>query len=89
MGRQHGCDLFPAPDAPPTISYDRCRTARSEWTCAGQGISIWGHKPVGRTITDRLDQFRLGARSLVHPEKTVPALSGAGIPNDRAPAPRR
>ncbi|MER7922319.1 VOC family protein [Streptomyces sp. NPDC096057] len=47
-----------------------------------QGISIWGHKPVGQTIVDKLDQFRLGARSLVHPEKTVPALSGAGIPDD-------
>lgn len=47
-----------------------------------QGISIWGHKPVGRTIIDTLDQFRLGARSLVRPERTVPALSGTGIPDD-------
>jgi 2,3-dihydroxybiphenyl 1,2-dioxygenase len=47
-----------------------------------QGISIWGHTPVGQTIIDKLDQFRLGARSLAHPEKTVPALSGAGIPDD-------
>ncbi|GGN36322.1 VOC family protein [Streptomyces fuscichromogenes] len=47
-----------------------------------QGISDWGHTPVGQTIIDRLDQFRLGARSLLHPEQTVPALSGAGLPDD-------
>lgn len=47
-----------------------------------QGISIWGHKPVGQTIVDKLGQFRLGTRSLVRPEKTVPALSGVGIPDD-------
>ncbi|NNN30672.1 extradiol ring-cleavage dioxygenase [Streptomyces sp. S3(2020)] len=47
-----------------------------------QGISVWGHKPVGRTIVDLLDQFRLGARSLARPEITVPALSGGGIPDD-------
>ncbi|WP_406118431.1 VOC family protein [Streptomyces sp. NBC_00989] len=44
-----------------------------------QGISIWGHTPVGRTIVDKLEQFRLGARSLVRSENTVPALSGAGV----------
>jgi len=44
-----------------------------------QGISIWGRTPVGRTIVDKLEQFRLGARSLVRSENTVPALSGAGI----------
>ncbi|MFJ3417700.1 VOC family protein [Streptomyces sp. NPDC086082] len=37
-----------------------------------QGISIWGHTPVGRTIVDKLDQFRLGARSLTRREVTVP-----------------
>jgi 2,3-dihydroxybiphenyl 1,2-dioxygenase len=47
-----------------------------------QGISIWGHTPVGRTIIDKLDQFRLGARSLTRPEATVPALSGTGISDD-------
>ncbi|MGW4912721.1 VOC family protein [Streptomyces sp. NPDC004270] len=47
-----------------------------------QGISIWGHLPVGQTIVDKLDQFRLGARSLARPENSVPALSGAGIPDD-------
>ncbi|MCK8435523.1 extradiol ring-cleavage dioxygenase [Streptomyces sp. D2-8] len=44
-----------------------------------QGISIWGHLPVGQTIVDKLNQFRLGARSLARPENTVPALSGRGI----------
>ncbi|WP_420310200.1 VOC family protein [Streptomyces sp. YS-B37] len=38
-----------------------------------QGISIWGHTPVGRTIVDKLDQFRLGARSLTRREVTVPS----------------
>ncbi|MBM4792685.1 VOC family protein [Streptomyces sioyaensis] len=47
-----------------------------------QGISIWGHLPVGRTIIDKLAQFRDGARSLGRPESTVPSLSGAGIPGD-------
>lgn len=47
-----------------------------------QGISIWGHTPVGQTITDKLDQFRLGVLSLARREETVPALSGAGIPDD-------
>ncbi|WP_371542937.1 VOC family protein [Streptomyces sp. NBC_00554] len=47
-----------------------------------QGISVWGHTPVGQTIIDKLVQFRLGARSLAHPEITVPALSGPGIPDD-------
>ena len=47
-----------------------------------QGISIWGHTPIGQTIVDKLDQFRRGARSLTRPEDTVPALSGTGIPDD-------
>ncbi|MDN3028326.1 VOC family protein [Streptomyces sp. S.PB5] len=47
-----------------------------------QGISIWGHLPVGQTIVNKLNQFRLGARSLARPEDTVPALSGAGIADD-------
>ncbi|WP_328827766.1 VOC family protein [Streptomyces sp. NBC_00252] len=38
-----------------------------------QGISVWGHTPVGRTIVDKLDQFRLGARSLTRREVTVPS----------------
>ncbi|MEU9410214.1 VOC family protein [Streptomyces sp. NPDC048281] len=46
-----------------------------------QGISVWGHTPVGQTVIDRLDRFRLGARSLLHREKTVPALSGAKTPD--------
>lgn len=47
-----------------------------------QGISIWGHLPVGETILDKLAQFRAGARSLARPENTVPALSGTGIADD-------
>ncbi|MCD9587998.1 VOC family protein [Streptomyces sp. 8ZJF_21] len=47
-----------------------------------RSISDWGHLPVGRTILDQLEQFRVGARSLARPERTVPALGGSGIPDD-------
>ncbi|MCG7204760.1 VOC family protein [Streptomyces arenae] len=47
-----------------------------------RGISIWGHTPVGQTIIDKLDQFRLGGLSLARREDTVPSLSGAGTPDD-------
>ncbi|MEO3764186.1 VOC family protein [Streptomyces sp. B5E4] len=47
-----------------------------------QGISVWGHRPIGQTIVDKLTQFRVGARSLTQRENTVPALSGAGIADD-------
>jgi 2,3-dihydroxybiphenyl 1,2-dioxygenase len=47
-----------------------------------QGISIWGHTPVGQTIIDKLDQFRHAARSLARTENTIPALSGTGISDD-------
>jgi 2,3-dihydroxybiphenyl 1,2-dioxygenase len=46
-----------------------------------QGISIWGHTPVGQTVIDKLDQFRLGIRSLVRREDAIRALSGAGTPD--------
>lgn len=44
-----------------------------------QGISFWGHTPEGQTIVDKLAQFKVGARSVLHREDTVPALAGAGI----------
>jgi 2,3-dihydroxybiphenyl 1,2-dioxygenase len=44
-----------------------------------QGISIWGHTPVGATIIDKLALFKNGAQSLLHPEETVPALTGSSI----------
>jgi hypothetical protein len=44
-----------------------------------KGISIWGHTPEGQTIIDKLNQFRIGARSLRQNEDTVPALAGPGI----------
>lgn len=44
-----------------------------------QGISIWGHTPVGQTIIDKLNQFRRGAMSLRTDEDIVPALAGTGI----------
>ena len=50
---------------------------------AYQGISIWGHTPVGQTIVDKLAQFKTAAESLLHREDTVPALAGAGIPENR------
>ncbi|WP_330185159.1 hypothetical protein OHB26_17165 [Nocardia sp. NBC_01503] len=48
-----------------------------------QGISIWGHTPEGRTIIDKLDQFRLGIKSLLRDEDSVPALAGSGIPDNQ------
>ncbi|KUH96311.1 VOC family protein [Mycobacterium sp. IS-1556] len=47
-----------------------------------QGISIWGHTPEGHTIVDKLNQFKVGAQSLLHREDPVPALAGAGIPDN-------
>ncbi len=47
-----------------------------------RGISIWGHKPVGQTIIDKLGQFKTLSESLVRGEQTVPQLSGAGIGDD-------
>lgn len=44
-----------------------------------QGISVWGHTPVGQTVVDKLEQFRLGAASLLRREDVVPALAGPGI----------
>jgi 2,3-dihydroxybiphenyl 1,2-dioxygenase len=43
------------------------------------GISIWGHTPVGQTIVDKLAQFKQAARSLATREPVVTALSGSGI----------
>ncbi len=47
-----------------------------------QGISIWGHKPEGQTVIDKLNQFAVAARSLLHREDTVVALSTPGIADD-------
>ncbi|MFG2725672.1 VOC family protein [Streptomyces canus] len=47
-----------------------------------QGISIWGHTPVGQTVVDKLAQFKQIIRSLREREETVSALSGDGIPDD-------
>ncbi|QIK77242.1 extradiol ring-cleavage dioxygenase [Nocardioides piscis] len=40
-----------------------------------QGISIWGHTPVGETVLTKMNQFRLAVVSLRETEHTVPALS--------------
>lgn len=47
-----------------------------------QGISIWGHTPEGQTVIEKLAQFKTAAASLLRREDTIPALSGAGIPDD-------
>ncbi|WP_326548403.1 VOC family protein [Mycolicibacterium sp. ND9-15] len=47
-----------------------------------RGISIWGHTPEGQTIIDKLHQFKTGAQSLLRREDAVPALAGAGIPDN-------
>ncbi|WP_018657936.1 VOC family protein [Actinomadura flavalba] len=46
-----------------------------------QGISVWGHRPHGQTIIGKLAQFRAAAASLARRERTVPQLSGPGIPD--------
>jgi hypothetical protein len=46
-----------------------------------RGISIWGHTPEGQTIIEKLNQFKIGAASLLHEEDVVPALAGVGIPD--------
>ncbi|MFE3056877.1 VOC family protein [Nocardia sp. NPDC059239] len=40
-----------------------------------QGISIWGHTPVGETVLDKFAQFRQALRSVGTPEITVPQLA--------------
>lgn len=55
----------------------------STWTpTTHQGISIWGHTPEGQTVVDKLHQFAIAARSLVHREDAVPALAAPGIADD-------
>lgn len=40
-----------------------------------RGISIWGHRPEGQTVVDKLRQFKTAAQSLLHREDTVPDLA--------------
>jgi 2,3-dihydroxybiphenyl 1,2-dioxygenase len=47
-----------------------------------QGISVWGHTPEGQTIIDKLAMFKTGARSVLRREDSVPALAGAGVPDN-------
>lgn len=47
-----------------------------------QGISIWGHTPVGQTIIDKFQQFRTGAQSLMQREDSVEALADGGVPDN-------
>ena len=47
-----------------------------------QGISIWGHTREGQTIIDKLALFKTAAKSLLHREDTIAALSGADTPDD-------
>ena len=42
-----------------------------------QGISIWGHTPVGQTVVDKLAQFKNAVKNGRRPEIVVPELSGA------------
>jgi len=42
-----------------------------------QGISTWGHTPVGETVVTKLAQFKQAALNARRPEITVPELSGA------------
>lgn len=40
-----------------------------------QGISIWGHTPIGETVISKFAQFRAAVRSLGEQETRVPAIS--------------
>jgi hypothetical protein len=42
-----------------------------------QGISIWGHTPVGESVATRLQQFANVLHNARHPEVAVPELTGA------------
>ncbi|CPR11268.1 biphenyl-23-diol 12-dioxygenase [Mycobacterium bohemicum DSM 44277] len=55
----------------------------STWTpTTHQGISIWGHKPEGQSIVDKLQMFAVAARSVLHREDTVAPLSTPPIADD-------
>ena len=41
-----------------------------------------GSHPEGQTVIDKLEQFAVGARSLLHREDTVAELSAPGIADD-------
>lgn len=41
-----------------------------------QGISLWGHTPVGNTVIDKLAQFKAAVGNARRPEVTVPELVG-------------
>lgn len=41
-----------------------------------QGISIWGHTPVGETVISKMKQFKAAMASLREHEIRVPAISG-------------
>ncbi len=41
-----------------------------------QGISIWGHTPVGESVISRMRKFRAAVASLREEEVRVPAISG-------------
>ncbi|MBF6065375.1 VOC family protein [Nocardia terpenica] len=41
-----------------------------------QGISTWGHTPVGETVRDRFARFRQALRAAATPEITIPQLAG-------------
>jgi hypothetical protein len=47
-----------------------------------QRISRWGHTREGQTIVDKFTQFKSGAASLLRDQDVVPALAGAGIPDN-------
>ncbi len=44
---------------------------------AYQGISLWGHTPVGETVLGKFAQFGQALRTVTTPEITVPELTGA------------
>jgi hypothetical protein len=41
-----------------------------------QGISVWGHTPVGQRVIDRFGQFANAARSLIRTEDAAEGVGG-------------
>lgn len=44
-----------------------------------QGISSWGHTPIGESVLTRLRQFQTALGSLKHEEASLPSLRGTGL----------
>lgn len=59
------------------VGWNPIRVDESTWEpSTHQGISLWGHTPVGESVIDRLGRIKAALGSLARPEITVPQISG-------------